>query len=173
MTPTHDAAVPPARTRRRMTALLAVALATACNPQGDSAAFEERLNELEARFTPGLHTLMGEVGMRHATLWFAGDAGNWPLADYQLHEIEELIEEIETLHPTYDGIPVAQLIGETTAPALGLVEAAVDAADREAFVRAYDQVTQACNGCHIASDRAAIRIVRPTTPPLTNLEFTP
>jgi len=153
--------------------LAAITLVAGCAPAADTAYLEERLQDLESRFTPGLHTLMGQVGMRHATLWFAGDAGNWPLADYQLHEIEELIEEIETLHPTYDGIPVAQLIGSTTSPALALVEQAVDAGDREAFVLAYDQLTQGCNGCHIASDRAALRIVRPTAPPLTNLEFRP
>jgi len=157
-------------------ALVLVVLWGCVEPAGDgvdAAVIEARLAELEAQFTPGLHTLMGEVGARHATLWFAGEAGNWPLADYVLHEIGELIDDVETLHPVYDGMPVAQLVGEMTAPALGSVDAAVDAGDRAAFVAAFDELTQSCNGCHIATERAALRIVRPTSPAVPNLEYRP
>jgi len=45
-------------------------------------------------FRPGLHSLMIEMQFRHANIWFSGDAENWPLADYQLHEMEELVEDI-------------------------------------------------------------------------------
>lgn len=162
--------------RRSLIAMLLIGVSACAEPAGnqlDAGAVEARLAELEARFTPGLHTLMGEVGERHATLWFAGNAENWPLADYQLHEMEELVGDIEALHPVYDGIPVAELLGETTEPALGELADAVDSGDREGFVRSFDQLTQACNGCHIASDRAAIRIVRPASPPVTNLDFAP
>ncbi|MDZ7778544.1 MAG: hypothetical protein U5R14_01225 [Gemmatimonadota bacterium] len=157
-------------------ALGALVVGACAEPAGDrvdTAAVEARLAAIEERFTPGLHTLMGEVGERHAALWFAGDAENWSLADYQLHELEELIEDIETLHPVYDEIPVAELLDETTAPALAELEATVDGSDRDGFVRAFDQLTQACNSCHIASEREALRIVRPTAPPMTNLEFDP
>jgi hypothetical protein len=163
--------------RSRLCFALLLLAATGCaEPAGDHidpAEIEARLAELEARFTPGLHTLMGEVGARHAMLWSAGNAGNWPLADYVLHELGEVIEDIETLHPVYDGIAVAALLGEMTTPALDRLDAAVDAGDHEGFVVAYDQLTQACNACHIASDRAALRIVRPSGPPMTNLQFQP
>jgi hypothetical protein len=49
----------------------------------------------------------------------------------------------------------------------------VDAADRSGFRVAYDELTTACNACHIASDRAAIVMQRPTSPPLTNLRYIP
>jgi hypothetical protein len=160
-----------------LVALLAPLLA-ACQPAppedtaraADLEALEARLTE---RFTPGLHSLMMEVEHRHAALWFAGDAGNWPLSDYVLHEFEELVGDIETLHPTYDDIPVAEMLAEMTTPAVENLEAAVDAGDRDAFAAAYDQLTMACNACHVASDRAAIVIQRPTSPPLTNLRYLP
>jgi len=122
---------------------------------------------------PGLHTLMMELQHRHATLWFAGDAENWPLADYFMHELEELLEDIGTLHPTYDGVPVAELLTGMSLPAVHRLEAAVDAADRAGFRVAYDELTMACNACHIASDRGAIVMQRPTSPPLTNLRYIP
>jgi hypothetical protein len=165
---------------RPVTAAMVLTLSTllgACaEPAGDrvdAAVVEARLADLEDRFTPGLHTLMGELGTRHAMLWFSGDARNWPLADYQLHEVEELVEDIETLHPVYDDIPVAELVGQMLAAPLEALETAVDAGDHAGFVRAFDELTQGCNGCHVASDRAVLRLVRPVSPPVTNLDFQP
>lgn len=153
-----------------------VLVAGACQSETDPVSrdeLEQVAADLEARFSPGLHTLMGEVGRRHATLWFAGEAENWALADYMLHELEELVDEIETLHPEYDGVPVADLLGEMTHPALQTLEGSVDQADPAAFEAAFGELTAACNGCHIAADRAAIRVRRPTSPPITNLDFDP
>jgi hypothetical protein len=177
----------PARSVAVAVALAAAGSLTACAPPApdapggaatraapsDAAALEALEARLAERFTPGLHSLMLELQHRHASLWFAADAGNWPLADYVMHEVEELIEDIETLHPDYDGIPVADMLAEMTTPAVERLEAAVDAADGAAFTLAYDQLTTACNACHVASDRAAIVIERPTSPPLTNLRYLP
>ncbi len=155
---------------------LTVGLA-ACDSGMDEAALEARLGamqaELEDRFTPGLHSLMVDLGVRHANLWFAGQAGNWPLADYMVHELEELVEEIEELHPMYREVRVAELIGEMTNPAIEDLEDAVDARDFAAFQRAFDDFTVACNACHIASDKSELVIQRPTGPMSTNLRFIP
>lgn len=154
----------------------ALAFVSGCGgaPEGilsDSAeALEARLEE---RFTPGLHTLMVTLGHRHASLWFSGDEANWRLADYMIHELEELVEEIETLHPVYDDIPVAEMLAEMTTPAIELIEAALALEDRAQFVQAYDQLTVACNACHVASGRDFIVVVRPTSPPFTNLRYRP
>ena len=134
------------------------------------AALEARLNE---RFSPGLHSLMSEVQHRHAALWFAAEAENWPLVDYFLYELQELIGDIEEIHPVYDEVPVAEMLAEMTVPAIELMADATEAEDRDALVVAYDQLTAACNACHIASDRDAIVIQRPTSPPLTNLRYLP
>lgn len=145
---------------------------TACTPDvpDDTAA---QISELEARFTPGLHTLMVEMGTRHATLWFAGDASNWELADYMAHELAEVVESVQELHPEYDEIPIASLMREMGAPQIADVEAAIDARDHAAFLAAYDHLTASCNACHQAADRTMIVLQRPTVPPLTNLRFAP
>jgi hypothetical protein len=166
-------------TRRTGLAVAAALLLVACQapapPDGavDAAALEALEARLAERFTPGLHSLMMEMEHRHAALWFAGEAGNWPLADYFLHEFEELVEDIEELHPEYRGIPVAEMLAEMTTPAVERMEEAVEAGDRGAYAAAYDQLTMACNACHVAADRAAIVVQRPTAPPLTNLRYTP
>jgi hypothetical protein len=164
----------PLRSRPAAT-LAALLLLPACAPATpeapDTSALEARIQELEERFTPGLHTLMGAVANRHAMLWFAGQAENWELVDYQIHEMEELIEEIEELHPVYDDIPVAQLLGEMTHPAIEALETAMAARDRAAFTSSFDRLTQACNSCHLAADREVLLVVRPSSPPITNLSI--
>jgi hypothetical protein len=122
---------------------------------------------------PGLHAMMHELGIRHASLWFAGEAANWELADYMVHELEEVVERIEEVHPTYNDVPVATMIREMTHPRIEEIEAALDAEDPAAFTTAFDALTQACNQCHAAAGRAAIVIQRPTSPPLTNLRYEP
>ncbi len=159
----------------RTAPLLPVLILSACAPAAEESDpdLQELREELTERFTPGLHTLMVDLGIRHASLWFAGDAENWPLADYMVHELEELVEEIEELHPAYREVEVATLLREMTHPAVEALEGAVQEEDRTAFAQAYDQLTAACNACHVASDRGALVIQRPTTPPLTNLRFSP
>jgi hypothetical protein len=154
--------------------LLITVVLTGC---GERAApgpdLEERLTAHAERTKPGLHALMMVLGSRHASLWFAGAAENWPLADYMLHETEELLEDIAELHPRYEGIQVAALLREMTAPALQGLEDAVEGEDGAAFIREFDRFTAACNACHAAADRGAIVMQRPTSPPLTNLRYTP
>ena len=35
--------------------------------------------------------------MRHIKLWFAGRAGNWPLADYEIGELNEGFDDVNKL----------------------------------------------------------------------------
>jgi len=152
---------------------IALAMITVAGCAPDSADRDERIREMEARFTPGLHSLMAELGTRHGALWFAGEAGNWPLAGYMVHELEELVEEIEQLHPVYHEVQVAAMLRETTMPAVEQLEEATEAGDGAAFAVAFDRLTAACNQCHAASGRGFIVMQRPATPPYTNLRFAP
>ena len=56
---------------------------------------------------PGLGEIMTLTQMRHAKLWFAGEAGNWPLASYELHELKEGFADAVKHHPTHKGASVA------------------------------------------------------------------
>jgi hypothetical protein len=122
---------------------------------------------------PGLHTMMVDLQYRHATVWFAGAAGNWPLADYHVHEIEELTAEIAEQHPTYDDMPIADLMSALLMPAVEALAAAVDTGEAAAFEAAYDRLTAQCNACHESTNRGVIVIQRPRTPPMDNVRFEP
>jgi len=102
--------------------------------------------------------------MRHIKLWFAGRAGNWPLADYEIDELKEGFDEVNQ-----------RLGGDTVKKAVGAriaaLEKAVEAKDRAAFANAFDQLTAGCNSCHQGLDHAFIVIQRPTSLPYSDQSF--
>lgn len=122
---------------------------------------------------PGLHAMMTELQLRHANLWFAGDAENWPLAGHQVHELEELLEKTAEYHPDYRGVRVGELLEAMTGTSVAALNAAVDARDAAAFRAAFDDLTERCNACHTVAERGYLVIQRPRVPPLDNLRYTP
>src|SRR5580658_6860576 len=51
----------------------------------------------EEPYQPGLGAIMALQQMRHIKLWFAGHAGNWPLADYEIGELKEGFDDVTQL----------------------------------------------------------------------------
>jgi len=115
---------------------------------------------------PGLGEIMSLQQMRHIKLWFAGHAGNWPLADYEIGELKEGFDDVAKL---LGGDIVEQHVG---APLSGL-ERAIDAKDRGAFTTAFDKLSAGCNACHRTLDHGFIVIRRPTLMPYSNQSLTP
>jgi hypothetical protein len=116
---------------------------------------------------------MSATQMRHAKLWFAGDAQNWDLAAFELDEIKEGLGDATRLHPTHEGIPVGDMIKASLDEPLAGLAKAIEAKDKNEFTRAFDVLTETCNGCHTAAAHAFIKIKRPTAPPVSNQDFAP
>jgi hypothetical protein len=117
--------------------------------------------------------LMASTQMRHAKLFFAGQAQNWRLADYEMDELQEGFDDSVRLHPSHKGADVAELLPTLTAPAMASLHAAIEARDPAAFSQAFDALTIACNDCHEASDFGFNVVQRPQTNTYTNQRFTP
>jgi hypothetical protein len=113
--------------------------------------------------------------MRHAKLWFAGDAGNWRLAAYELTEIREGFADIARLHPTHKTapVPIDQAIETIMKDPLDRLAEAIEKKDRTAFRTAYETVTEGCNGCHQATEFGFNVVQRPTSNPFSNQSFAP
>ena len=60
-------------------------------------------------YVPGLGELMTLQQMRHTKLWLAGEAGNWPLAAYEIKELGEGFDDIVKFHPTHEESPGDEL----------------------------------------------------------------
>ena len=124
-------------------------------------------------YVPGLVEFMMTVQTHHTKLWLAGNARNWELADYQLDEMKELVEEIAKRVPKYRDVPVGQMIEAATLPPIADIEAAIKARDGKKFAVAFDALTAACNACHEAANRGFIVIQRPANSPFPNQSFAP
>jgi len=115
-------------------------------------------------YQPGLGEIMALQQMRHIKLWFAGRAGNWSLADY---EIDELKEGFDDVNRRLGGDVAEKAVGAQ----LATLEKTVAAKDVAAFARAFDKLTAGCNSCHHMLDHAFIVIQRPTSLPYSNQSF--
>lgn len=122
-------------------------------------------------YVPGLGDLMGAIQLRHAKLWFAGAAQNWPLAAYEIDELKEGFEDAARFQPNFKGKPIAQMIDSIAAQPLSNLERAIDAKDEAGFVREFDALSRTCNACHQVNGYSFIAIQRPTASPLTNQRF--
>ncbi len=124
-------------------------------------------------YAPGLVEYMMTVQSHHTKLWLAANARNWDLADYQVDELKELLEDIAKRVPDYKGVPVGKMIEAVTLPPISDVETAIKKRDGTQFTVAFDKLTAACNGCHEAANRSFIVIQRPTNSPFPNQSFAP
>lgn len=154
-------------TRSIVAALLLLLAAAAAAARAESA------DASHAPHAPGLAEIMIMTQIRHAKLWLAGDAGNWDLADYEIDELKEGLEDVLKYIPIYKDMPVGQMLEATIMPPIGEVESAIKARDRARFVAAYNNLTLACNTCHQSANRPFIVIQRPTGSAFPNQSFAP
>ena len=124
-------------------------------------------------YEPGLGEFMTATQLRHAKLWFAGKSNNWDLAAYEIDEIKEGFEDAARLHPTFNGVPVAEMIKTIINPRIARLEKAVERKSSTQFIAAFDELTNGCNICHAGASKPFIHIQRPTESPLTNQNFAP
>ena len=115
---------------------------------------------------PGLGEVMTLQQLRHIKLWFAGNAGNWALANYELGELNEGFEDADKL---VGGGTVAKMVGGP----MKALRQAVDAKSSTAFAAAFDGLSAGCNSCHRSLAHPFIVIERPTLLPYSDQSFAP
>jgi hypothetical protein len=124
-------------------------------------------------YAPRLGDLMTLQQIRHAKLWFAVAANNWPLADHELSGLKDGFSDIAQLYPTIEGVAVAGAVAALSERELADLGKAIQAQDRIRFVAAFDQLTAACNACHQTARHGFIVIQQPISPPFNNQSFAP
>jgi hypothetical protein len=148
--------------------------AQATAPSGDFAADVAHLKNV----LPTQSHTMQDVGYHWASLWFAAEKKNWPLAEYYFSEARQAIRWTILIRP------VRQLPGGATVNIKGIFDAvdpsafatvqiAIEDQDHGAFVTAYKQALDACYTCHTASGKPYLRPTVPTVPPSTLMSFEP
>ena len=140
-----------------------------------SSCREKTEKPAQPPYTPGLGEIMTFQQMRHAKLWFAGQNANWPLASYELDELNEGFEDVATYHPTHKDaqLPIPQLIDKMIKAPISQLDEAIKAQDQDRFTKTFDQLTEGCNGCHQATKFGFNAVTRPSANPYTNQLFAP
>jgi len=115
---------------------------------------------------------MGRIQLYANKLWFSGDAENWPLASFYVHELEETMEEVKAHRREEGGQRVDKLIVDFGLQPLEEVETAVESKDVHAFRLSYENLITYCNACHVSTAKPYIRIKNPERPAFDNQIFT-
>jgi hypothetical protein len=124
-------------------------------------------------YRPGLGDLMVEtIQSRHIKLALAGRTKNWPLAAFELGQMEESFERVAHVWPTWRSYSIADMVDVVKAP-MAALQAAIKAKDAQRFDAAFTQLTEACNGCHTGVNRAMIAIKMPDASTYPDQDFTP
>ena len=131
--------------------------------------------ESDAAYAPGLGEIMILNQIRHAKLWHAAQAGNWPLAEYEVNELEEGFEDAVHFHPTHktSSVSLAEVIPVMTSGPMKSLRSAIAAKDVVRFAEAFDSLTKACNSCHQATNFGFNVVTRPTGNTFLHQNFAP
>ncbi len=123
--------------------------------------------QLDKTYKPGLGEFMTGIQLHHAKLWFAGQNQNWPLADFEIHEILESLDDIEEFCKDR---PEVKSIGMIK-PAIDSVTDAIRQKDLPLFKNSFSVLTSTCNNCHKATDHGFNVVMTPVNPPVSNQDF--
>lgn len=159
---------------KRLLYLTTIVYVLSCNSANDNgtnkvATIDSLQKQLNESYKPGLGEFMSGIQMHHAKLWFAGINQNWPLADFEVNEIKESLEDIQKF---CSDRPEVKSIGMIEPPIDSLNES-IHKKDLTMFKARFTSLTQTCNSCHHATDHAFNVVTIPTAPPVMNQDFKP
>jgi hypothetical protein len=154
-------------------AVASIALSASPQPGLAQSPFGDA-NAEPSPFNPQMSALMNMlIQPRHAKLWLAGKAENWPLAAYALKELRQGFFVVSHAVPRWKGLPVPDLVDAAMSQPMTVVEAAIKLHISKQFDEGYAQITNSCNACHATTDNSFIVIKAPNSSPFPNQEFQP
>jgi len=162
----------PGKMKYSIIIIIFIATIISCNSSMDNASLQHRIDSLEkkldAAYKPGFGEFMSSIQVHHAKLWFAGQNKNWPLADFEIHEIMEAVENIQQYQSERKESEKIIMLN----PAMDSVTAAIKNQDSLQFKNSYILLTNTCNNCHHAVQFGFNVVTIPEKPPFSNQIFT-
>ena len=122
---------------------------------------------IENTYKPGLGEFMLAVQTHHAKLWFAGINKNWSLADFEVGEIKETLNNAIKFLPERSETKDIPMIF----PVLDSLYADIKNENLAKFTTHFNALTKNCNECHHAVGFDFNKIKIPTSEPVSNQEF--
>jgi len=149
-------------------------IAFSCNNQNDKeqkmqATIDSLQTQLNGTYKPGFGEFMSGIQTHHAKLWFAGINQNWALADFEVKEIEESLEDLRKF---CSDRPETKSIGMIN-PAIDSVTDAIQQKNLQLFKNSFILLTNTCNNCHKTTDHGFNVVTIPVNLPVANQDFKP
>lgn len=110
---------------------------------------------------------------RHIKLWLAGNARNWAFAEYERHNLQGAFNRMAIAIPDYEGTKMTDMLDAFTKQPFDDLAAAIKAQDEARFAKAYGELSDGCNSCHISSDHALVVIKVPDVSDYPDQKFAP
>ncbi len=144
-----------------------------CQQSSSNTALQKKVDSLQIAvnnaYKPGLGEFMSQMQVHHAKLWFAGKEENWDLANFEIGEIGEALNDI----PKYCADrPEVKSIGMITAPVYNISNA-IKEKDQKKFENDFVLLTATCNNCHQQTNHGFISIKIPDVSPVSNQNLKP
>jgi hypothetical protein len=146
-------------------------LGSCCQQTGHTQKMQTKIDSLQNKlahtYRPGFGEFMLGIQIHHAKIWYAGNAQNWPLVQFELDEIKESLDGIReycTDRPEVASLPMID------AP-LDSLGNSIKNKDLPSFKNNFVLLTNTCNNCHRATKHEFNLIKLPDSPPFSNQEF--
>jgi len=155
--------------------LLLILLLDACHPKANKTNSHTSMPQADSTnavkynsmYTPGFGELMGGIQVHHAKLWFAGTNDNWKLAQFEIHELNELLEDLHKYQSERKETKLLSMLE----PAIEKLDSSISRKRESDFVQNYKYLTRLCNDCHKETQYEYIKIKIPGKPPVGNQEY--
>lgn len=148
-----------------------ITLAACNNTYVPNKDLQSQIDSLQTQinnaYKPGLGEFMSEIQVHHEKLWFAGTAQNWRLADFEIHEIMEAVDDIKTY--TSDR-PEVKYIDMLQIP-IDSLNSSIQQKNEPMFKQSFVLLTNTCNNCHTEVNYSFNKVKIPDTPPFSNQVF--
>jgi hypothetical protein len=145
--------------------------------QASSDNLAARLKAVED-LIPSQSHMMADVGDHFANLWFAGEAENWPLAEFYVGETKSHLHWAVSRIPIRkdkrgQDINLVKILEAFENSQLTQLTQVINQRDKAGFERIYKESLTACYSCHTAADKPYLRPQIPTQPPSRIMNFDP
>jgi hypothetical protein len=152
--------------------LLSLFFLVNCSDNSDRISeLQNRIDSLQLKiddsYKPGFGEFMSNIQVHHAKLWFAGTSQNWKLADFEIQEIKESLEDIRKFQFEREETKTLPIIF----PPLDSVQSAINKKNLNSFKQSFSLLTSTCNACHKAVNNEFNKIKIPDSPPFNNQSF--
>jgi hypothetical protein len=128
----------------------------------------------DTSYLPSISDFMiATIQPRHIRLWIAAQNNNWPFAAYELGNLKGAFDRLGRAHPTDHEIPLQDMVSSVTAQPFTDLGNAIRSKDTAGFVKAYGDLTSACNACHQGTNHSVITIRVPRESLMSDQDFAP